>query len=70
MNEKQWFQAKIGLYTVLLMLVLNLFELRVMTFEQAFFSVSFLIKLAVMAVLGTFIFGYFEWRQIQKKRNN
>lgn len=68
MTERWNYQIKQGLLYGLIMSVLSAgFELQEKTFEEAFMSYRFLIRLLIFIVVGIFLIGYLNWKEKQKQ---
>ena len=56
-----------GLWGVLTACIMQMFELREMSFKDAFFSSKFAVQLSIFIIIGIVIFGLVMWKINEKK---
>ncbi len=69
MSERWKYQFKTGLpFGIMMPVVMTLFDWfgTSASFDEAFFSMNFLVKLVIFLLGGIFVIGYFNWREKQK----
>ncbi len=63
MSERWKYQIKSGgFYALFMTLCLTLWDGYCTTFDEAFFSKKFIIRLVMFLLAGVFIIGYFNWK--------
>ena len=68
--SKRWkYQIKHGLfYAVIMAVIIGLFEMQNNTLAEIFFTQRFALKFVVLLLVGIFLIGYLNWRELQKKQ--
>jgi type IV secretory pathway TrbL component len=68
MSERWKYQIKSGGFFALVMtLIFSLWESYISSFEEAFFSKIFIVRLILFLLSGIFAVGYFNWKEKMKK---
>ena len=68
MNERWRYQIKTGSrFGILMALIFGFWESYTSSFEEAFLSLKFILKLVIFIVIGIFLIGYESWLNKLKK---
>jgi hypothetical protein len=68
MNERWKYQIRIGLlWSVITLIIIAFMESEEMSFFEQFTTPKGLLRLISLPIIGIFIFGYFMWKQKNKK---
>lgn len=71
MSERWKYQIKIGGFWGIFMSFFNvLFEMQEKPISVQLTSAGFYVRATIFILVGIFIFGYFNWKSIQKQLKN
>lgn len=69
MSERWKYQIKSGgFYALAMTLLMTLWDCYALSFDEAVFSIRFVVRLVFFLVTGIFLIGYFNWKAKVKSK--